>query len=1311
MEPQVNFSSIAPPIFDGENYQLWEVKMKAYLEALDLWEAVEENYEIPQLPNNPSAAQIKNQKEKKTTKSKAKACLFAAVSTTVFTRVMSLNSAKAIWDYLKGEYAGNERVKGMQVLNYIREFELQRMKDSETIKEYSDRLLGIVNKVRLLGTEFADKRIVEKILVTVPERYEASITTLENTKDLTSITLAELLNALQAQEQRRLMRQESTVEGALPAKHHDTRKNFKKNFKKFQPQNSGSHVSNQVQNKGEYPKKKYPPCRHCGKLGHPPFKCWKRPDAKCNMCDQYGHEAVICKNKFQKHEEGAKIAEEDDTDQMFVAACFSTKSSSESWLIDSGCTNHMTYDKSLFKDFVPTSESKVRIGNGVYIAAKGRGTIAITTISGTKTISDVLYVPDIDQNLLSVGQLIEKGLKVSFESGHCLVFDATGQEILRVKMRGKSFSFDPSDEEQMAYNNEVDNTEIWHKRLGHCHLQRMLKLKHLDMTGGGLPDFSNHLPNCDACQFGKLNRLPFSTSSWRASQKLQLIHTDVAGPQRTPSIKGNLYFIIFIDDFTRMCWIYFMKFKSEVAGVFSKFKKLIENQCGCNIQILRSDNGKEYTSAEFNSICDEAGIEHQFTAPYTPEQNGVSERRNRSILEMARCMIHDKGLPKKFWAEAANTAVYLQNRLPTKALENKTPFEAWYGYKPPMYTLKVFGCVCFVHIPQVKRDKLDKKATPGVFVGYSSSKAYKVYHPQTESMTVSRNVHFYEDEQWDWENFQRPGQFSIFFEKSNQIEDEVVDDPPIRGTRALSDIYNRCSVAICEPASTEEALRNPKWKEAMEEEIAMIRKNKTWVLVDKPKDRKIIGLKWVFKTKLNPDNSINKYKARLVVKGYEQIFGVDYSETFAPVARLETIRLLLAISAQKGWKVFHLDVKSAFLNGELQEEIYVEQPEGFIIQGEEDKVYLLKKALYGLKQSSRVWYSKIDDYLLNLGFEKSLSDFTLYVKYKGADIIIVSIYVDDILVTGNNSRLVAEFKRELMQIFDMTDLGLMTYFLGMEVTQRKNEVFICQKKYAREILKKFHMEKCKEVSTPMNQKEKLSKDSIAEKVDEGYYRSLIGCLMFLTTTRPDILFAVSLLSRFMHCATEIHLQAAKRVLRYIKGTINYGVKFGKSADFKLFGFSDSDWAGSIDDRRSTSGYCFSLGSGIFSWCSKKQDIVTQSTAEAEYVAATAAVNQVLWLRKIFVDVHLEQTESTEVFVDSQGAIDISHNPVFHNKTKHFSIKFHFLREVQQNGDIILVHCRSADNLADLFTKPLPFGTFQLLREKIGVCSSYSKEEC
>lgn len=533
----------------------------------------------------------------------------------------------------------------------------------------------------------------------------------------------------------------------------------------------------------------------------------------------------------------------------------------------------------------------------------------------------------------------------------------------------------------------------------------------------------------------------------------------------------------------------------------------------------------------------------------------------------------------------------------------------------------------------------------------------------------------------------------------------MVDDAPARGTRSLSDIYERCNIAVYEPVDFGAAKKDQNWMAAMKEELSMIEKNRTWELVDRPQDRKVIGVKWVYRTKLNADGSINKHKARLVVKGYAQIFGVDYSDTFAPVARLDTIRILLAVAAQMNWKVYQLDVKSAFLNGVLHEEIYVEQPEGFVKNEEKDKVYLLKKAIYGLKQAPRAWYNKIDDHLLSIGFKKSLSEATLYVKHQSNEVLMISLYVDDLLVTGNNAGMIQEFKQEMMKVFEMTDLGLMTFFLGLEIKQAEYEVFICQKKYVKEILKKFKFQECKEVSTPMNQKEKLCKEDGADKADEGYFRSLIGCLMYLTATRPDILNAVSILSRFMHNASELHLRAAKRIIRYVKGTSDFGVKFTWSKEFKLVGFSDSDWGGSIDDMRSTSGYYFTLGSSVFSWSSKKQETVAQFTAEAEFIAATAAVNQALWLRKILMDLNLEQKESTKIFVDNQAAISISHNPVFHGKTKHFNIKLFFLREVQKEGLVTLVYCKSENQLADLLTKPLPVSRFEFLREKIGVCSS------
>ena len=537
-------------------------------------------------------------------------------------------------------------------------------------------------------------------------------------------------------------------------------------------------------------------------------------------------------------------------------------------------------------------------------------------------------------------------------------------------------------------------------------------------------------------------------------------------------------------------------------------------------------------------------------------------------------------------------------------------------------------------------------------------------------------------------------------------------DSPILKTKSLSEIYERCNYAVLEPSSYEEASQYEEWRIAMKEEIAMIEKNRTWSLVDRPESRNVIGVKWVFRTKINPDGSIHKHKERLVVKGYSQQAGVDYGDTFAPVARHETIRLILALAAQFKWEVFHLDVKSAFLNGELQEELFVEQPEGFKAVGMEEKVYKLHKALYGLKQAPRAWYSKVDSHLLQCGFTRSENEATLYVKKaKNGDLLIVSIYVDDMLVTGNDPRLISEFKKEMEDVFEMSDLGHMTYFLGMEISQSSYGIFISQKKYALDLLKKFNMESCKSVSTPLLQNEKLTKAEKSGEVDPSYYRSLVGSLLYLTASRPDLMFAASVLSRYMQTPSQVHLGTAKRVLRYIKGTYDLGIWYTSAENGKLQGFSDSDWAGCLDDMKSTTGYVFSMGSGVFSWVSRKQDVVAQSTAEAEYIATAAAANQAIWLRKVLADLSQIQHDATVIQVDNKSAIAMAKNPVQHGRTKHINVKFHAIRQAEKEGEVQLVHCNSDEQLADIMTKALAAGKFKALRSKLGVLKKNLKEEC
>nr|GMD21951.1 Retrovirus-related Pol polyprotein from transposon RE1 [Ipomoea batatas] len=395
---------------------------------------------------------------------------------------MNQKSAFDIWNFLKTEYAGDEKLKGMQKLNLIREFEMQQMKESETIKEYTDKLLSIANKIRLLGSEFSDSKIVQKILVTVPERFDATISSMESSKDLSTITLAELNSALQAQEQRRLMRIEGSVEGALQAKLQIN--HGEKDKKKGSKKNSRDAASS---NKGEK-KRDFPPCKHCGKKGHPPFKCWKRPDVKCGKCNKLGHHERICKSNFQQKDD-AQVVSKQEEEQMFVASCFTSKSSSSSycWILDSGCTNHMTGDEELFRELDRSQVSNVRIGNGDCIPVKGKGTVAIESYTGTKLISDVLYVPDIDQNLLSVGQLVEKGFKVIFENKLGIIKDTYDNDVIRIKMRGKSFLLDPMEEEQAAYTATTTNTETWHKRLGHFHHAAILNMQKKEVGSWLIP--------------------------------------------------------------------------------------------------------------------------------------------------------------------------------------------------------------------------------------------------------------------------------------------------------------------------------------------------------------------------------------------------------------------------------------------------------------------------------------------------------------------------------------------------------------------------------------------------------------------------------------------------------------------------------------------------------------------------------------------------------------------------------------------------------------------------------------------------------
>ncbi|KAL0298721.1 UNVERIFIED_CONTAM: Retrovirus-related Pol polyprotein from transposon TNT 1-94 [Sesamum radiatum] len=548
----------------------------------------------------------------------------------------------------------------------------------------------------------------------------------------------------------------------------------------------------------------------------------------------------------------------------------------------------MTYNKGAFQTLDESFKTNVKLGDNHIVKVEGKGLVAINTRKDTRIINDVMYIPNLRTNLFSVGQMMEKGYTLHFGGDSCTIYDNKDKTLKIAEVRMKEHRCFPIHLQYMgrtAMKAQEDQSWLWHRRLGHFNFQG-LKILHQKKMMTDLPQIQAVEGACEACLQGKQHKKPFpSGTSWRAKAVLELIHTDVCGPMRTPSHEQNRYFILFIDDYSKMTWVYFMREKSEIFKVFKKFKNLVEKQSGRSIKVLRSDRGKEYNNSEFDKFCEEEGIEHQTTVSYNPQQNGVSERKNRTVMEMARSMLQEKHLPKAFWAEAVYTAVYLLNRCPTKAVQNMTPIEAWSGKKPSAKHLRVFGSICYVHIPTEKRHKLEEKTEKGIFLGYSTqSKGYRIYNLKTKKLIISRDVEFDEDAMWNWDEEkverqsvmipketppqqqQEEGTDQAEMERRSQQapgsprrpppSEEIEEETPPRRTKLLSDIYETCNFIMLEPENFETAVKHKVWVQAMEEEIKMIEKNNTWELADRPKDKEVIGVKWIYKTKLNADGSI-----------------------------------------------------------------------------------------------------------------------------------------------------------------------------------------------------------------------------------------------------------------------------------------------------------------------------------------------------------------------------------------------------------------------------------------------------------------------
>ncbi|KAJ0519517.1 putative RNA-directed DNA polymerase [Helianthus annuus] len=1093
------------------------------------------------------------------------------------------------------------------------------------------------------------------------------------------------------------------------------------------------------------------------------------------------------------------------------------------WICDSGANQHMVKtDKDMF-NCIDVSEFDLTVShpNGTKAKVSKIGSIALA--EGV-ILHDVFFVPTYSVNLLSVYKLSKDNkITVVFNENTCLLQDSKSGRVLVTGKQDNGLYFLKKDGNSINFCfNSLNNSNLWHSRLGHPADQVLSILKD-DL---GIVDVKKHA--CEICHRAKQVRSPFPLSEHKTSSVGDIVHLDVWGPYKVTSRDGFKYFLTVVDDYSRSVWCYMLKSKMEVFDNIVGFYELVLTQFKKRIKIFRSDNGTEFVNSKMESFCKSKGILQQTTCAYTPQQNGVVERKHRHLLNLSRSLLFQSGVPLNFWADCVLTAVYIINRLPSSVLLGKSPYELMFGFRPSLSHIRIFGCLCFSTILN-DSDKLSFNAEKCVLIGYSNvKKGYKLWSLDNKKEFYSRDVKFYEsvfpfkasqlsvfdknlqhnlnhlnffdnvetlttnptipnDEEGSHKSHEITGvdQQSIpstsaihrsdsaehqsstetqsstsgiessssseGFDRAEDTSSPNAEINPSEGTNpsfrrssrksvlpkkfenfvlnskakysldkvvsyACLSVENMCFTSslnkTVEPSTYEEAVCDPRWVEAMNKEMDALFRNNTWVLTDLPQGRKPIGCKWVYRVKYKSNGEVERFKARLVAKGFNQREGLDFGETFSPVVKMVTVRVIISLAVFYGWPLYQLDVDNAFLHGTITEDVYMKLPQGYYSKNE-TKVCKLVKSLYGLKQAPRKWNERLTDVLIANGYVQSKCDHSLFILSKLHTTVFLLVYVDDVVVTGNSEEEIQRIKQVLHETFRIKDLGILKYFLGIEVLYNDNSVCLNQRKYCLELLNDFGYLGCKPVNVPIEQNylisSKLEKNQQDLKNITGFQK-LIGKLIYLSLTRPDISYTVQFLSQFMHKPKEVHLSLALRLLRYLKKSPGKGLSFKKSDDLILYGFADSDWAKCLSTRKSVTGFCIFLGQCLVSWKSKKQSTVSRSTAEAEYRSMCSATCELIWLKNLLFELNVDCKLPMQLSCDSQAALSIAANPVFHERTKHFELDLHFLREKVGNGVINPIKVDSESQLADIFTKGLSVEQHDTFCEKLGLVDLFKPVE-
>lgn len=1339
--------AIAP--FDGEKYSIWKYRVRALIAEENALSVLDKDR-----PEKPDDSWLKSERI-------AKGIVIAYLSDTMLSFSSEEDTAKDVIAKLDAIY---QRTSLAVQLSIEKKLLLLKFREDVPLCKHFLVFDEMVMELGAAGSILTETSKIARLLLTLPPSYDPIVTAMHTLSDenlklaFVKIKLLDYevkLKGERSETSHKVLQTQVKPQVKLnPGKSLIRKNNFKKKPFPHQNKKKKFHGSNNYVQR----------CEQCGRRNHVLKDCFYlknnhsdrgRTLQTVQTIDQSDLRTIQAAQMCSSNEVGQGIA--------FMLSSHRTTPTSIAkdeivFILDSGATDHIANDVNVFTSMEvlvhPINISVAKIGST--IKATGIGSINVKTNMGINAVLErVLYVPEATHNLLSVRRMQEVGMKIIFdEKGNILVKVGnrtilTGKQINNlicvIFITNKNISI-----ESHAKNIVASNAyKLWHERLGHISNSKFALMKQNNLIDDKelikMVNPTNDL--CEACIKGKQARLPFSKGRDRShvDRPLYVIHSDVCGPIKPVTIDRKNYFVSFIDEFTHYTVIYLLEHKSEVFKVFQDFVAKSETHFNLKIAYLNCDNGGEYLSNEFKSFCVQKGIQYHLTVPYTPQQNSIAERMNRTLLEKARAMIHGAELNKEFWGEAILTATHLLNLTPSKAIsKDKTPYELWHRRKPKLNLLKVFGSTVYIHNKN-RESKFDSKSIKGIFVGYEKN-GYKVFDTDTGKFIIARDVIF------DEANYKtsRPLVHKTDFEKegselkkskpdeqlkirertnpstetsdnNKDVDDSTLphdDQSKLRRSERIKGkpnidyneefCYNVYALSeICEMPQLYDEIKNREdklqWEKAIKDELDSLLQNNTWSIVPRPNNKNIVDCKWVFNIKMDSNGNPCKYKARLVAKGFSQQYLVDYNETFAPVARMTTFRVLIAFANQFKLLVHQMDVKTAFLNGSLKEEIYMRIPEG--IKSPENHVCKLNKAIYGLKQSARCWFEKFDLTLKELGFQSSSVDRCLYFKDNNniCRNIYVVLYVDDILIFTYDINIMTNFKNYLKNKFAMTDMNQVKLFLGICVEIKNNIITLDQSKYLTNILNKFSMKDCNTVKTPLP----VKLDYSALNSDDYYdapCRQLIGSLMYaMLCTRPDLCFAVNLLSRYQNKNNKELWQNLKRVLRYVKGTLNYKLIYKRDVfENLLTGYVDSDWAGNEIDRKSTTGYIFKMFDNCtICWNTKRQSTVATSTTEAEYMALYEGIKEACWLKSLIASIDIKIKLPIKIFEDNNGCIAIANNPTDHKRSKHIDVKYHFSREKIEEKHVILEYISTGEQLADMFTKSIPAVQFIHFRARLG----------